>query len=65
MTLDEFKRIWWVEYTHRMLGRSIGAVYLLPAIYFWSKGWFVNTMKKRVVAMGGLLLFQVSHAHES
>lgn len=58
MTLDEFKSIWWMEYTHRMLGRTIGAVFALPAALFWSRGWFVHAMKKRVIAFGGLLLFQ-------
>ena len=58
MSLHEFKRIWYMEYAHRMLGRTIGAVFLLPAGYFWSKGYFNGPMKKRVLALGGLLIFQ-------
>jgi cytochrome c oxidase assembly protein subunit 15 len=34
MTVDEFKRIYYYEYSHRMLGRLIGAVYALPMVYF-------------------------------
>lgn len=34
MGLDEFKGIFWWEYFHRLLGRSIGAVFLLPFLYF-------------------------------
>ncbi len=34
MTLDEFKIIFFWEYIHRLLGRIIGVVYLLPLIYF-------------------------------
>ena len=34
MDLDEFKGIFWWEYWHRVLGRSIGAVFLLPLGYF-------------------------------
>ncbi len=34
MALDEFKDIFWWEYAHRVLGRSIGMVFLLPYIYF-------------------------------
>ena len=30
MTLDEFKGIFWWEYIHRLLGRLIGIVFLLP-----------------------------------
>lgn len=58
MTLDEFKWIWYMEYIHRMLGRTVGAIYFLPAVYFWYKGWFNKGMKIRAVAFGSLILFQ-------
>ncbi|MCM8597225.1 MAG: COX15/CtaA family protein [Candidatus Accumulibacter sp.] len=35
MTLDEFKGIFFWEYVHRVLGRLIGVVFLLPFLYFW------------------------------
>jgi cytochrome c oxidase assembly protein subunit 15 len=34
MTLAEFKGIFWWEYFHRLLGRAIGAVFLLPFLWF-------------------------------
>jgi cytochrome c oxidase assembly protein subunit 15 len=34
MDLDGFKSIYWFEYSHRLLGRSIGTVFLLPFLYF-------------------------------
>ena len=34
MTLDGFKSIFWWEYGHRLLGRIIGLIYLLPLVYF-------------------------------
>ncbi|HEY1325609.1 MAG TPA: COX15/CtaA family protein [Casimicrobiaceae bacterium] len=34
MTLDAFKRIFWWEYGHRLLGRMIGIVFLLPFAWF-------------------------------
>jgi heme a synthase len=34
MTLLEFKKIFWWEYIHRILGRVIGLFYILPLIYF-------------------------------
>lgn len=37
MTLDEFKGIFWWEYFHRLLGRSIGTVFLLPFLYFLAR----------------------------
>ncbi|XP_063926185.1 cytochrome c oxidase assembly protein COX15 homolog [Zophobas morio] len=55
MTLSEFKWIWYMEFGHRMWGRAIGAVFLLPAVYFWSRGMFTPAMKKRVVAFGALI----------
>lgn len=35
ITLEQFKRIWYMEYLHRMLGRTIGGVFFIPAIIFW------------------------------
>lgn len=58
MSLEEFKKIWWMEFIHRSLGRTIGLFFLLPATYFWYRKWFVPSMKKRVVILGGLLLTQ-------
>ena len=34
MTLGGFKRIFYVEWAHRLLGRLIGLAFLLPLIYF-------------------------------
>jgi len=59
MTLEEFKRIWWMEYLHRMWGRLIGAVFIIPATYFWfKKGMLKNGMKKRIIALGSLIGLQ-------
>lgn len=35
MTLAEFKPIFWFEYAHRMLGRAIGLIFLIPFLFFW------------------------------
>jgi heme a synthase len=34
MSLDAFKQIFWWEYSHRVLGRTIGVVFLLPYVWF-------------------------------
>ncbi len=34
MSLDAFKGIFWWEYAHRLLGRAIGAAFLLPLLWF-------------------------------
>lgn len=58
MTVNEFKFIFFMEYAHRMWGRFIGAAFTLPAIYFWSKGYFNTAMKRRVLAFGCLIGIQ-------
>ncbi|XP_053977353.1 cytochrome c oxidase assembly protein COX15 homolog isoform X2 [Hylaeus volcanicus] len=58
MTLEEFKRIWWMEYLHRMWGRLIGAVFIVPAAYFWAKGMLKPGMKTRVSILGLLIGLQ-------
>jgi cytochrome c oxidase assembly protein subunit 15 len=37
MTLDEFKGIFWWEYFHRLLGRALGIVFLVPFLYFLAR----------------------------
>ena len=59
MTLPEFKFIWYMEYSHRMWGRLVGLAYILPAAYFWRKGWLNRGLKGRVLALCGLVCFQV------
>lgn len=34
MSLDGFKRIFWWEYAHRLLGRLIGVAFLVPFLWF-------------------------------
>jgi cytochrome c oxidase assembly protein subunit 15 len=58
MTVSEFKRIWWMEYLHRMMGRTVGAAFVVPAAIFWYKGWLVKGMRMRVPLIGGLILTQ-------
>ena len=57
MTLAEFKQIYWIEYLHRLLGRIIGVVFLLPALFFLAKGWLDRPMLRHAVilfVLGGL-----------
>ena len=39
MDVDGFKGIFWLEYLHRLLGRIIGVVFLVPFIFFLSRGY--------------------------
>lgn len=38
MTVEQFKTIFWWEWGHRLLARSIGLVFALPLLYFWVSG---------------------------
>ena len=38
MTLEGFKTIFWWEYIHRLLARTIGLVFLLPLLWFQVRG---------------------------
>ncbi|SMO97140.1 COX15/CtaA family protein [Gracilimonas mengyeensis] len=54
MQLDEFKQIYFWEYLHRLLGRMIGIVFLVPFVYFWVKGYFDRKLLKRMFILLGL-----------
>ena len=55
--VDGFKQIFWLEYLHRLLGRVIGIVFLLPCIYFFVKGYIPLRQWPKyalMFALGGL-----------
>lgn len=54
MSLDEFKTIFWWEWSHRLLGRVIGLVYLLPFLWFLWSGVLTSELKKRLWVIFGL-----------
>ena len=54
MTLREFKTIFWWEWSHRLLGRVIGAVYLLPFLWFLWRGVLGADLRRRLWIIFGL-----------
>ena len=57
MSLHEFKRIFWWEYVHRLLGRLIGLAFFVPLLWFLVKGRIERALLPRLVAiflLGGL-----------
>jgi cytochrome c oxidase assembly protein subunit 15 len=54
MTLDEFKLIYWWEWAHRLLGRVIGAAFLIPFLWFLWKGWVEPALRGWLWAIFGL-----------
>jgi cytochrome c oxidase assembly protein subunit 15 len=54
MTLDEFKIIFFWEYLHRLLARTIGIVFLLPFVFFWLRRYFNRPLLLRSLGLFGL-----------
>ena len=54
MTLDQFKTIFWWEWGHRLLGRTIGAVFLVPFLFFLWRGWVQPGLRGRLWALFAL-----------
>ena len=57
MSVDDFKSIFWFEYGHRLLGRSIGIIFLLPFLFFLFKGKIEKALTPKLITMfvlGGL-----------
>ncbi len=49
MSLQEFKHIFYWEYSHRLLGRIIGLVFILPFLYFLLTKKFTGWLLKRLL----------------
>ena len=58
MSLDQFKVIYWWEWTHRVLARLIGAVFLVPFLFFLWRGWIPRPTQMRLWAIFALGAFQ-------
>ncbi len=51
MSVDEFKGIFWLEYIHRLVGRCVGLLFLIPLVYFAAKK---AIDKKLALGLGGI-----------
>jgi heme a synthase len=58
MTLAEFKDIYFWEWIHRVIGRSIGLVFLIPFIYFLLKKQLTKPTIRKALILLGLGAFQ-------
>jgi len=58
MSLGQFKVIYWWEWSHRLLARATGAVFLLPFLLFLWRGWIPQGLRLRLwtIFAGGALL---------
>lgn len=53
MNLEAFKSIYWWEWSHRLLGRLVGAVFALPFAYFLLRG---ELPRRLIVRCAGLFV---------
>ncbi|KAK4950035.1 hypothetical protein LTR28_007135 [Elasticomyces elasticus] len=58
MTLDEFKQIYWMEWTHRLWGRVVGLTFLLPTAYFIARRRVSAGMALKLTGICALIGFQ-------
>ncbi len=50
-TLQEFKQIYFVEYAHRLLGRILGIIFILPFFYFLIKKQLTKDLIKKLMVI--------------
>lgn len=58
MDLDEFKKIYFMEWAHRIWGRVIGMTFVLPTIYFIARRRVTKRMAWNLVGISGLIGLQ-------
>ena len=57
-TLDDFKDIYFWEWLHRLIGRLIGVVFVIPFFYFLVKKQLSKPTTKKAIVLLGLGAFQ-------
>ncbi|KAJ1558055.1 Cytochrome c oxidase assembly protein cox15, partial [Nowakowskiella sp. JEL0078] len=58
MTLPEFKFIFYMEWSHRMLGRFIGMSFIIPGLYFASRGYMNSGIQRKSLLVGSMIGLQ-------
>ncbi len=58
MNIDGFKKIYWLEYIHRILARLTGLIFFIPLIFFLYNGCLEQKTKKTLVIVSLLGICQ-------
>lgn len=61
MTIEEFKRIYWMEHGHRVYARFLGLAIAVPSGFFIYKRWVSKPVGRVLMGLCGLVGFQVTH----
>ncbi|HZI28392.1 MAG TPA: COX15/CtaA family protein [Gemmatimonadaceae bacterium] len=51
ITLSQFKVLYWWEWAHRLAGRLVGLVVLLPFLWFWHRGTIPRDLFPRLASL--------------
>lgn len=54
MSLFEFKKLYLLEFYHRQMGKALGGVFILPLLYFISRGYLKRRMAYSLLAILGI-----------
>lgn len=57
-SLDDFKKIFFWEYLHRLIARVIGIVFIVPFLIFWYRGYFNPATKRQMLVLFALGMLQ-------
>lgn len=57
-TIEDFKNIFWWEFIHRFLGRTIGLVFIVPFVWFIARKKFTPPVLRRLLVILGLGMLQ-------
>jgi len=67
MGLDDFRHIFWLEWTHRLWGRLIGLTFIIPLVCFWATARIERSLLPKLAVLlalgalqGGVGWFMVS-----
>jgi heme a synthase len=55
MDFDEFKKIYYMEWGHRLWGRFVGLSFVIPAVYFVARRKVSANMSLRLLGIAGLI----------
>jgi cytochrome c oxidase assembly protein subunit 15 len=55
MEIQEFKRIFYMEWAHRMWGRAIGLAFVVPGLYFAARGYMTSAIRNRSLLIAGMI----------
>ncbi|HWP71209.1 MAG TPA: COX15/CtaA family protein [Gemmatimonadaceae bacterium] len=51
ITLAQFKDLYWWEWAHRLSGRVVGLVVVIPFLLFWRRGWIRPSLFVRLLSL--------------